>query len=141
MEENKTEMTEAGYIVKIQKMQAELENSRKRMEKDKSDLIDTANAKLITNVLPVLDHFELALKYNKDKGVEMIYNELFKVLENQGVEVINTDCVYDANVHEVIAQVEGGEEGEIMEVVQKGFLLNKRLLRASKVKISKVMKK
>jgi len=138
---DETKMTEVEYIAQIQKMQAELENSRKRMEKDKLDLIDTANAKLITNLLPVIDHFELALKFNKDKGVEMIYKELFKVLENQGVEVINTDGKFDANVHEVIAQVEGKEDGKIVEVTQKGFLLNKRLLRASKVKIEKVTKK
>jgi len=138
---DETKMTEVEYVAKIQKMQAELENSRKRMEKDKLDLIDTANAKLITNLLPVIDHFELALKFNKDKGVEMIYKELFKVLESQGVEVINADGKFDANVHEVIAQVEGKEDGKIVEVTQKGFLLNKRLLRASKVKIEKVMKK
>jgi len=134
-------MTETEYIASLQKMQAELENSRKRMEKDKEDIILNANSKLIINLLPVIDNFELALKYNKDKGVEMIYNELLKVLEREGVEIINTDGIYDANVHEVISQTEGVEDGKITHVVQKGYTLNGKLLRASKVKITKVMKK
>lgn len=131
--------TETEYVEKMQRMQAELENFRKRTEKEKADVVANANLKLISNLLSVLDNFELSLKYNKDKGVEMIYNELFKVLERQGLEIVKTDGDFDANIHEAIAQVKGDKDGKIVEVVQKGFLLNGRLLRASKVKVSKVM--
>lgn len=134
-------MNESEYILKMQRMQAELENFRKRTEKEKLEITLNANSKLISNLLPVLDNFELSLKYNKDRGVEMIYNEFFKVLENQGLEVVNTDGNFDPNVHEAIAQIEGKNDGKIIEVVQRGFLLNKRLLRASKVKVEKVTKK
>lgn len=131
--------TETDYIEKMQRMQAELENFRKRTEKEKSDVVANANLKLISNLLPVLDNFELSLKYSKDKGVEMIYNELFKVLEKEGLKIVKTDGDFDANIHEAILQVKGDRDGVIVEVVQKGFWLNGRLLRASKVKVSKVM--
>lgn len=137
---HEVERKESEYILNMQRMQAELENFRKRTEKEKAEITLNANSKLITNLLPVLDNFELSLKYSNDKGVEMIYNEFLKVLENQGLEIVNTDGKFDPNVHEAIAQVEGKNDGAIVEVVQKGFLLNKRLLRASKVKVEKVTK-
>ena len=134
-------MKESEYVAQIQRVQAELENFRKRTENERSDIVANANSKLITNLLPVLDNFELALKYNKDKGVEMIYSELNKVLERQGLSVVKTDCEFDANVHEAISQIEGKKDGEIVEEVQKGYMLKDKLLRASKVKITKVSKK
>jgi len=137
---HEVEINQSEYILKMQRMQAELENFRKRTEKEKAEITLNANSKLIANLLPILDNFELSLKYSNDKGVEMIYNEFLKVLENQGLEIVNTDGKFDPNVHEAIAQVEGKNNGAIVEVVQKGFLLNKRLLRASKVKVEKVTK-
>ncbi|MCK5615670.1 nucleotide exchange factor GrpE [Candidatus Pacearchaeota archaeon] len=137
--DSKSPMTETEYVLAIQRVQAELENFRKRTEKEKSDVIANANLNLISNLLPVLDNFELSLKYANDKGVEMIYNELFKVLAKEGLSIVDTNCDFDANIHEAIAQVPGDRDGKIVEVVQKGFLLNGRLLRASKVKVSRLI--
>lgn len=132
---------EAEYLDKIARLQAEFDNSRKRMEKEKQEILVNANANLISEILPTLDHFELALKHNKDPGVKMIYDELKETLGKFGLRVIKTDGVFNPNIHEVVIKVEGNKDGEILEVLQKGYLINDKLLRASKVKISKVTEK
>jgi molecular chaperone GrpE len=131
------ENKEAEYLDKIARLQAEFDNSRKRMEKEKQEIMLNANANLISEILPTLDHFELALKHNKDPGVEMIYDELKETLGNFGLKVIKTDGVFNPNVHEAVMCVEGDEDGAILEELQKGYLINDKLLRASKVKINR----
>lgn len=121
---------------KLARQQADFDNFRKRMEKEKQEIIVNANANLISDILPTLDHFELALKHNKDKGVQMIYDELNEILKNNGVKIIKTDGNFNPNIHEAIASVEGEKSGIILEEIQKGYLLNEKLLRASKVKVS-----
>jgi len=132
---------EAECLDKIARLQAEFDNSRKRMEKEKQEIMLNANANLISEILPTLDHFELALKHNKDPGVKMIYDELKETLGKFGLKVIKTDGVFNPNIHEVVIKVEGNEDGAILEELQKGYLINDKLLRASKVKISKVTEK
>ena len=75
------ENKEAEYLDKIARLQAEFDNFRKRTEKEKKEMLVNANANLISELLPALDHFELSLKHNKDKGVALIYDELVKILE------------------------------------------------------------
>ena len=134
----KTPISEQEYIEKIQRVQAELENFRKRTEKEKTENLTNANVSLITLLLPVLDNFELSLKHNQDKGVLLIYDELRKILEKQGLTAVYASGVFDPKIHEALMQVEGNNPGEILEEFQKGYSLNNRLLRASKVKINKV---
>lgn len=128
---------EAEYIDKIARLQAEFDNSRKRMEKEKQEIMLNANANLLTDLLPTLDHFELALKHNKDKGVEMIYDELREILKNNGLKIINTKGQFNPRLHEAVISVEGDKDGMILEEIQKGYLINEKLLRASKVKVSR----
>jgi molecular chaperone GrpE len=132
---------EAEYLDKIARQQADFENYRKRMEKEKQEHIINANANLISEILPTLDHFELALKHNKDKGIVMIYDELNDILKNNGVRVIDTKGIFNPRLHEVVLTAEGDKDGVILEEIQKGFLLNDKLLRASKVKVSRVREK
>jgi len=132
---------EAEYVDKIARLQAEFDNSRKRMDKDKQEILVNANANLILELLPTLDHFELALKHNKDPGVKMIYDELKETLGKFGLKVVKTDGVFNPNIHEAVISVEGERDGAILEELQKGYLINEKLLRASKVKISKVKDK
>ncbi len=129
------EYTPAELIDKLKRLQAEFDNYRKRNAKEVAETIANANAGLITQMLSVLDNFELSLKYNKDRGVQMIHDELLKVLQRQGLEVVDVSGDFDANVHEAVGTVAGDDEGKIAEEVQKGYLLNNKLLRASKVKI------
>jgi molecular chaperone GrpE len=135
------ENKEAEYLDKIARQQAEFENFRKRTEKEKQENSVNANANLIYELLTVLDNFELSLKHNNDKGVRLIYEELNKVLAKQGLTVIDTKVPFNPNIHEAIIKVDGKQEGVILEELQKGYLLNHKLLRASKVKISKLTEK
>ena len=132
------ENKEAEYLDKIARLQAEFDNFRKRTEKEKKEMLVNANANLISELLPALDHFELSLKHNKDKGVALIYDELVKILEKQGLKVVDTKGTFNPNIHEAVVSVAGEKDGEILEEIQKGYLLNDKLLRASKVKIGKV---
>jgi molecular chaperone GrpE (heat shock protein) len=81
-DENTFEAKEKEHSEKIARLQAEFDNYRKRTEKEKQEIVSNANANLISEILPTLDHFELALKHNKDKGVAMIYDELNETLKN-----------------------------------------------------------
>jgi molecular chaperone GrpE len=122
---------------KLARQQADFDNFRKRMEKEKQEIVSNANANLISELLPTLDHFELALKHNKDPGVQMIYDEMNEILKNNGVKIISTKGVFNPRLHEAVVSVDGKENGVILEELQKGYLINERLLRASKVKISR----
>jgi molecular chaperone GrpE len=136
----KTEPTVQELMERLARMQADFENFRKRTEKEKAENLINANANLITQLLQVLDNFELSLKHNQDRGVSMIYDDFRKILERQGLKVIDTSGAFDAKVHEVLMQADGDSPGKILEEFQKGYLLNEKLLRASKVKIVKVSK-
>jgi len=137
-EETKVEETPEKILTnQLQRLQAEFENFRRRTEKEKSQIRTNANESIISELLPILDNFELSLKHNEDKGVILIYDELSKVLEKQGLKKIEAKGIFDPKFHEVLIQVEGKKDGEILEELQKGYLLNDRLLRASKVKITK----
>jgi len=135
--ENKDE----EYVERLQRLQAEFENFRKRTEKEKLETSINANANLILQLLKVLDNFELALKHNKDKGVMMIYDEMNKILEKQGLRVVEAKGVFNPKIHEAVVKVEGEKDGIILEEIQKGYILNNKLLRASKVKMGKVTEK
>ena len=136
-EEPKVEaVPEVNYKEKFQRLQAEFANYEKRTGKEKQDLLSNANASLISQLLEVLDNFDLALKHNEDAGIAMIHEDLFRVLEKQGLMVIKTDGKFYPKFHEALAQENGEEDGIILEEFKKGYLLNGKLLRASKVKIS-----
>jgi molecular chaperone GrpE len=132
---------EVEFQEKLARQQADFDNYRKRMEKEKQETIANANANLISDLLPTLDHFELSLKHNKDKGVQMIYDELNEILKNNGVKIINTKGIFNPRIHEAVVSVNGEEDGKILEEIQKGYLLNEKLLRASKVKVIRVTEK
>ncbi|MBS3087348.1 nucleotide exchange factor GrpE [Candidatus Pacearchaeota archaeon] len=131
-----TKTKEQILTEQLQRLQAEFENFRKRTEKEKTQIKINANENLISELLPILDNFELSLKHNEDKGIALIYDELNKVLEKQGLKKIDTTITFDPKFHEALIQVEGKVQGAILEELQKGYTLNERLLRASKVKIS-----
>ena len=139
-EEPKEKSKEQILTENLQRLQAEFENFRKRNEKEKSQIRTNANESIISELLPILDNFELSLKHNEDKGIAIIYDELTKILEKQGLKKIDTTKSFDPKFHEALIQVEGKKQGEILEELQKGYTLNDKLLRASKVKISTVKK-
>jgi molecular chaperone GrpE len=128
----------------LQRLQAEFENYKKRIDKEFSERIKYSNAGLISKLLPVLDSFELAIK-NKDKsedfikGMELVYSQFYSVLKEEGLKPIEAlNKKFDPYLHEVMMQEENDKEDEIiLEEFQKGYMLNDRVLRHSKVKVSK----
>jgi len=132
------------YVEHLQRLQAEFDNYRKRTEQEKQLIIKQANQELIQKLLSILDSFELAFRTIKEedefsKGIKMIYSEFYSTLEKQGLKKI--DCFnkkFDPHFHEVLLQGESDkEEGTILEELQKGYMLNNRIIRFSKVKTSK----
>ena len=129
-------ITEAEYIEKLQRLQAEFENFRRRTETERREILSNANAKLISQLLEVLDNFELSLKHNPDPGIKLVYSQLYKILENQGLKAIKAEGKFNPKIHEAIVKEEGSSYGIILSEIKKGYMLNEKLIRASKVKIS-----
>lgn len=126
-----------NYLEDLQRLQAEFENFIKRSELEKQDLLKHSNEKLIFKLLSVLDSFELALKHTSDEGTKLIYSELFSLLESEGLSKIKTGGKFDPTLHEVLMQEEGDVEDEIIEELQAGYKLDEKVIRATKVKITK----
>jgi molecular chaperone GrpE len=127
----------------LQRLQAEFENYKKRVDKEKEDFQRYSKADLVYKLLTVLDTFEIALKSTNDhekfvKGMEMVYAQLFSTLESEGLKPIDiTGKKLDPFYHEVMLKEKSeGEEGMIVQELQKGYTFNGRVLRHSKVKVS-----
>ena len=127
----------------LQRTQANFENFRKQTEKRMEEIRDMTSRGVILQILPVLDNFELALKSTDQKGdfvsgVELIYAQLFTVLENNDIKIIETeDRMFDPHYHEALMKVESDlPENTIIEELQKGYLLHDKVVRHARVKIS-----
>jgi molecular chaperone GrpE len=131
---------------RILRLTADYDNFRKRAQRDKDDVRQYANQDLLEKLLPVLDNFEMAISAVKDAdpsikdGVQMIYDQLFNVLKDSGMEPIDAiGMQFDPNFHEAISQEESAEveEGKVIQQVQRGFRLQDRLVRAARVVVAK----
>lgn len=133
------------YQERYQRLLADFENYKKREESSKADFKKFAQSSLIEKLLPVIDNLDRALaKADEDdafvEGVIMTRKELMKVLENEGLEEIDSDgCEFDHNIHQAVLAEENDEveENHIIETFQKGYKLNGRVLRPAMVKVSK----
>jgi molecular chaperone GrpE len=133
----------------LKRLQAEFENYKKRVDKEHISNVKNSNAELITEILTVLDSFELALKNdgtseNPDiekfrKGLELIYAQLYSILEDNGLRMIDTkNKRFDPYRHEVLLVKECSEPDDlILQEFQKGYMLNDIIIRHSKVMIAK----
>ena len=128
--------------------QAELDNYRKRMAREKSDAIRFANASLLSELLPVIDNFQMGLSaaMNEDpnsiisKGMEMVQKQLEEFFTSQGAIPVSAEGnEFNPNLHEAISQEtsETIPEGHVISEIRKGYTLNERLLRAANVIVSK----
>ena len=123
--------------------QAEFENYQKRIDRDKQQIIKCAGEDLVKELLPIIDNFERALQQaNKDdefvKGTELIINQLLEILKAKGLEEVNAEGIFNPNIHEALLQEESEKKsGTIIQVLEKGYLFNGKLLRAVKVKVAK----
>ena len=148
LERTRSQLTEKTKKIEeltdtLKRLQAEFENYKKWNTKEKSEFLKYAHADLISHLLPVLDSFEIAFKNASDKekfveGIKIIYAQLYSVLKAEGLKPIKaTGEKFDPYKHEVLMKQESEKPEEtILEEFQKGYMLNDRVLRHSKVKIS-----
>ena len=127
----------------LKRVQADFENYRKRIEKEKAEYSTFASKAVIAKLLPILDSFELAFKNTENpkefvKGVELIYAELWDTLEREGVKKIDAlGKSFDPCRHEALLQEASDKpENTVIEELQKGYSLNNCILRTAKVKIA-----
>ena len=128
--------------------QAELQNFKKRAERERARLREQATAEIIEQLLPVLDNLEKALSYSADRpednplrqGLELIFGQLKEVLEEEGLaEIPAMGELFDPEVHEAVMTVEVDDPAadRVVEEFQKGYLFRGKLLRPSKVSVGK----
>ena len=133
----------------VLRIKAEMENLRRRTEQDVEKAHKFALEKFVNELLPVIDSLDRALevadKANPDnaamiEGIELTLKSMLDVVRKFGVEVIaDTDVPLDPNVHQAIAMVESEEieAGKVLGVMQKGYTLNGRTIRAAMVTVAK----
>ncbi len=126
-------------------LMAEFDNFRKRTLKEKSEIIRNAGENVLKGLLPIVDDFERGLKAAEgaensqvvEEGMQLIYNKLVKYLAANGVKPFDpADDVYDADKHEAISVVPVPDEdkkGKILDTVEKGYMINDKVLRHAKV--------
>lgn len=133
------------YLVNWQRSQADFINYKNHAEQEKKEIIEFANSTLILNLLPIVDDLERAFasppaeltKSSWTEGVRFIYNKLKATLEAQGLAEIKAEGeVFDPHLHEAVMSREG-EEGVVIEEMQKGYELKGRMIRPSKVVVGK----
>jgi len=144
------EQEESGRVREaLLRKTAEFDNLKRRAEKEKTDYFKFALSEVFRDLLDVLDNFERALRHlsNGDAeagtdvhvGIEMISRQLGEVLRKYGLEEVSAlGLPFDPNVHEAVVREETrvSPPGTILDVLQKGYLLNSRLLRPAKVKVA-----
>jgi len=129
------------------RLRAEFENFKKRMQKEKADLMKFSNESLLKSILPILDNLERAIDHGKEakenasllEGVEMTLKQFLNTLERFGVKPLSARGeVFDPEKHEAVSQQESDQEpSRVISEVEKGYIFHDRLLRPARVIVSK----
>ncbi len=152
MEALRKQLDEAQAAVEKEKkdymfLMADFDNFRKRVRREKEDLLKNGNEKVLAGLLPIVDDFERGLEATRDsedpnairEGMELIYNKLIKYLEQNGVKAMeSTGMDFDADLHEAIATIPAPSEdlkGKVIDTTQKGYTINDTVLRHAKVAV------
>lgn len=118
------------------RMMAEFDNYRKRTNKEKLDLMATAGERIFTEMLPLVDDFERAIKATEDEGVKLIYQKFVAFLAANDVHPIETeDADFNTDEHEAVTTFAAGEDkkGKVIDCTQKGYKLGEKVIRFAKV--------
>jgi molecular chaperone GrpE len=132
---------------RMYRVQADLDNFRRRARLDLEAAQKYRSQNLITEILPALDNFERALKIDTDdektqsllQGMEMVYRQLVQALQNEGIEAIQAEGQpFDPHLHQAVMQVEDDqyESNVVIEEFQKGYKLKDRIIRPAMVKVN-----
>lgn len=130
---------------KYVRLYSEYENYRKRTNTEKADLIVNGSKDMIKAILPVVDDMERALTAMSDdegakEGVQLIYNKMMNILSQKGLKPMESKGVkFDENLHEAVTQFPATDEsqkGTVVDVVEKGYFLNDKVLRYAKVVVA-----
>lgn len=129
---------------KYMRLMADFQNFKRRTEKEKSDIYAYANEKLVTSLLECIDNFERALASecadeSFGEGMKMIFQQFTGVLEKAGLEEIKAlGEDFDANFHNAVMTDDNPdfESGKVTTVLQKGYMLNKKVIRPSMVRVN-----
>ena len=125
---------------KYLRLYSEYENYRKRTNLEKADLLLNGSREMMKAILPVVDDFERALAANADEGVQLIYNKMMKILEQKGLKVMEAKGEpFDESLHEAITRIPApadDQKGHVIDVVEKGYYLNDKVLRYAKVVVA-----
>ncbi|MEE8359241.1 MAG: nucleotide exchange factor GrpE [Candidatus Hydrothermarchaeales archaeon] len=145
--DEKTKQTDE-FLGHLQRLQADFENFKKNAEKDKAEYVKYASEGLIKDLIDVYENLERAIENGKEsdnteallEGVEITFKQMKNIMEKEGLEPINAlGEKLDPYKHEVLLSEtrKDLEEGTILEEIQRGYTLNKKVIKYSKVKISK----
>jgi molecular chaperone GrpE len=148
-EKKKKEKSDKEKLAELQdkylRLTAEYDNYRKRTLKEKMELTKSAGEDILKGLLPIMDDFERALQSIDEAGdnqavkdgVHLIYNKFYEFLKQQGVQQIEAqDKDFDTDKHEAVSKIpvqEEAQKGKVVDVVQKGYYLNDKVLRHAKV--------
>ena len=128
-------------------LMADFDNYRKRMMREKAELLKNAGERVLLGLLPIVDDFERGLAATAGsadagavrEGMDLIYQKLVKYLESQGVKAMESNGAdFDADLHEAIATVPAPSpelKGKVLDTTQKGYMLNDKVLRHAKVAV------
>ena len=143
--ENEIQKEDQDFKEKYIRLYSEYENYRKRTAKEKIDLITSASENVIKELLPILDDFERAIDNNKNvedasvlkEGFDLIYSKMHKGLINQGLKPMEANGKdFDSEIHEAITKIPAPNEklkGKVVDVIEKGYQINEKVIRYAKV--------
>ena len=127
------------YLDTLQRLKAEFDNYRKRVARDQQELAARAHERLVKELVPILDDLERALAHegDLDEGIRLIHRQFSEALAKEGLTEVPTDGKFDPHTQEaLLSQPSDAEEGDVIQVLQKGYRLGDRVLRPARVVIS-----
>jgi len=144
--EEKTKEAEENYA-RLLRLAADMENLKKRQERERADLLQFANENLVKELLPVVDNLERALAHGRQleapqallEGIEMVHQGFLKALDRFGVTAHDSlGQQFDPAFHNAMMQEEAPDvpDGSVIKELQKGYLMNQRLLRPAMVVVA-----
>lgn len=133
---------------KYLRLYSEFENFRRRTTKERLDWMQTASKELMVQMLPIVDDMERAIKSMQQadnssavEGMELIYKKMYSTLEKKGLKPMNAQGeTFDPEVHEAVTQFDAPSEdmkGKVIDVLEKGYFLNDKVIRFAKVVVGK----